>query len=125
MDAGMRKLIDYDQVVRTDQGWDDAGIGEITGTEHAGRFGTLEPRQPCFEFGIERMIPGHQPGGAGADTVPFHRVDGGGNHVRMLAEIEVVVTRERQQAAAVALSPDSRSCRDDGDAPKLRLFQAA
>ncbi len=54
---------------RPDQHRDDAGVGEIAGAEHAGGLGALPARQPGFEFGVERMVAGHQPRGAGADAV--------------------------------------------------------
>ena len=51
---------------RADQRRDDAGIGEIAGAEHAGRLGSLQPRQPRFELGEQRMVAGDQARGAGA-----------------------------------------------------------
>ena len=62
----MRQLVDQDQVVAPDQRRGDAGVGEIARAEHAGGFGLLQPRQPRFELGIERMIAGDEPRRAGA-----------------------------------------------------------
>ena len=67
--AGMRQLVDQHQVVAADQRRNDAGIGEIAGAEHAGRLGALEPGEPRFELGEQRMIAGHEPRGAGADAI--------------------------------------------------------
>ena len=125
MDAGVRQFVDQDQIVRPDQRRDDAGIGEIAGAEHAGRLGALEPRQPLFQFGIERMIAGDEPRGAGADAVALGRLDRRRDDGGMLAEIEIVVAGERQQAAAVALGPNSRARRDRRRAAQLRRSSAA
>ncbi len=60
---------------RADQRRNDAGIGEIAGAEHAGGLGALEPGEPRFELGVERMVAGDQPRGAGADAVARERRD--------------------------------------------------
>ena len=67
--AGMGEFVDQHEVAAAGQRRDNAGIGEIAGTEHASRSGALEPRQPGLQRVIKRMISGHQPGGAGADAV--------------------------------------------------------
>ena len=50
--AGMRQLVDQDQVAAADQRRHDAGIGEIAGAEHAGGFRALEPREPLLQLGV-------------------------------------------------------------------------
>ena len=62
--AGMRQLVEQHQIVAADQARDDAGIGEIAGAEDAAGFGALQPRQPRFEFGEQRMVAGDEPRGA-------------------------------------------------------------
>ena len=63
----------------------NAGIGEIAGAEHASRFRALKPRQPLLQLGVERMVAGDEPRGAGADAVAFDRRDGRRLQLRMLA----------------------------------------
>ena len=104
--ARMRQLIDQDQVAAADQRRGDAGVGEIARAEHAGGLGALEPRQPLLQLGVERMIAGDEPRGAGADAVALDRRDGGGLQRRMLAQAEIIVAGERQQPPAVALDPE-------------------
>ncbi len=67
--AGMGELVDQHEIAAADQRRHDAGIGEIAGAEHAGRRGTLEPRQPRLQRVVERMVPGDEPRGAGADAI--------------------------------------------------------
>ena len=67
--AGMRQFVDQHEIVAADQRRNDAGIGEIAGAEHAGRLGALEPGEAPFELAEQRMVAGHQPGGAAADAV--------------------------------------------------------
>ena len=123
VDAGMREFIDQDEIVRSHQSRDDAGIGEITRTEHTSRRAALEPRQPRFERVVERMIAGDQPRSAGADAVTRGRVDRGGNYVGMLAEIEIIVAGKGQEAAAIALGPDAGTRSDHRRAAQLRPVQ--
>src|SRR5580658_9815658 len=123
MDAGVGEFVDQDQIVRADQGWNNAGIGKIPRSEHASRLGAFKPRQSIFQLGIERMIAGHEPRRAGADAVMRGGRDGGGDHLGMLTEIEIIVARERQQTAAIALSPDAGTRRDHRRAAELRPFQ--
>ncbi len=54
IDAGVREFIQQHQPVAADQHGDNAGIGEIAGTEHDRRLGLLDLRQPRFQFGVKR-----------------------------------------------------------------------
>ena len=95
--TGVRQFVEQDQVAGSDQGGDDAGIGEIAGAEDAGVFAVLDLSEPLLQRGIERVIAGDQPGGAGADAIMAHRRDCGLDDDRMLAEIEIIVAAERDQ----------------------------
>ena len=61
----------------------------------------------CLQLGVERMIAGDEPRGAGADAVALDRGDGRGLQRRMMAQPEIVVAGERQQPPAVALDPEA------------------
>ena len=52
IDAGVRQLVDQDQVIGPHQRGNNAGIGEITGAEHTGRLSRLQPRQSRFQFRV-------------------------------------------------------------------------
>src|SRR5271154_2497039 len=88
MNTGVRQFIDEDQIVGADQSRNDAGIGEVARTEHTSGRAALEPRQPRFERRIEWMITGNEARSAGADAVTGRRIERGGDHLGMLAEIE-------------------------------------
>src|SRR6476620_1375773 len=60
INAGMRQLVEQNETVLADQHRDDAGIGEVAGTEYARRLGALELCQPRFKLRIERMIACHE-----------------------------------------------------------------
>src|SRR5262249_53841779 len=83
--AGMRQFINEDQVVSADHGRNDAGICEITGAEHTGRFGALDPREPRFKLVVERMIAGDQARGPRADAISLDGVHRRGDDLRMVA----------------------------------------
>ncbi len=103
----MRQLVDQHEIVAADQRRDDAAVGEIARAEHAGRLGALEPGEAAFELAEQRMVAGHQAGGAAADAVALRRFDGGGLERRVVGQRQVVVAAERQQAPAVAVDPDA------------------
>ena len=46
----MREFVDHNQIRRAREHRDDAGIGEVAGTENAGGFGSLEPREPLLQL---------------------------------------------------------------------------
>ena len=96
---------------RPDQRGNNAGIGEIARAEHAGGLGPFDPRQPASSSRIKRMVAGDQARGAGAGAIALHRRDRRRVHVRMMAEVEIIVAGKRQQPAAVALDPDAVPCR--------------
>ena len=54
------------------------------------------------------MIAGYEAGGARTDAVDTQRLDGGVLDRGMMGQVEVVVTRERQQSATVTQQPNSR-----------------
>ena len=83
----MRQLVDQDEIVAAGQRRNDAGVGEIAGAEHAGRLGALEPREPRFELGVQRMVAGDEARGAGADAVSCDRLDRRGLQSRVLGQI--------------------------------------
>ena len=89
--AGMGKRVDRHQVVAADQRRNDAGIGEIARSEHAGGFGALEARQPRFELLVERMVAGDEARGPGADAIPVGRLAGRRGERRMSRQAEVIV----------------------------------
>ncbi len=95
----------------------DAGIGEIAGAEHDRRLGVLDAGEALFELGIERVVAGDEPRGAGAGAVFRQRRGRRGFDRRMLGEIEVVVAGERQQPPAVALDPDAVFAQGLGQRP--------
>src|SRR6516162_11758040 len=101
MNASMCQLIHEDQIVRVDHSRNDSGIGKIAGTEYARRVAALQSRQPCFKFIVERMIAGNQARRAGTDAISVNGVDGRGDDLGVLAEVQIIVARERQQTAAV------------------------
>ena len=105
--AGMGELVHQHEIIGTDQGRDDADIGQIAGAEHAGGFGLLQPREPALERGEQRMIAGDQPRGAAADPVALQRIDPAALMARVLGQVEIIVAGERKQAAAVAQRPNS------------------
>ncbi len=119
----MRQFIDEDQIVGADQSRNDAGIGEVARAEHASRLAALEPRQPRFECRIKRMIAGDEARSAGADAIARRRIERGGDHLGMLAEIEIIVAGEGEQAPAVAFGPDAGARGDHRRAAELRLVQ--
>ena len=123
VNASMRQFIHEDQIIGADHGRNDPGIGKIAGTEHAGRLAALQSRQPHFKFVVEWMIAGNQARRAGADPIAFNGIDGRGDDLGVLTEVQIIVARERQQTAAVALGPNSRARRDHRHAAKLRAFE--
>src|SRR5689334_5549889 len=102
----MGELVDQDQIATPGQHRRNPGVGQIARAEHAGGRRVLEPCQPQLQFGVERMVAGHEPRRAGADAMALDRRDGGGFQRRMLAQAEVVIAGERQQAAAVTFHPE-------------------
>src|SRR4029078_5899272 len=54
------------------------------------------------------MIAGNETGGTRTDAVDLQRLDGGVLDRGMMVQLEVVVTRERQQPATVTQQPNSR-----------------
>ena len=104
--AGMRELVDQEEVFFARQGWNDAEIGQITGAEHAGALGSLEPGEAVFQLGIERVIAGDEPRGPGADPVARERLARRRNDRRVLGEIEIVVAGKGDQLPAVAFDQD-------------------
>src|ERR1700728_2397218 len=107
MDTGMRQFVDQDQVAGARKRRDDAGIGEVAGTEYASGLGRLEPRQTLFQFAMERMVAGDQPRSAGADAMAFGGFDRGLDDGRVLTKIEIVVAGKRQQPAAAAFGENA------------------
>ena len=89
--AGVREFVGQHEIFRSGEHRNDAGVRQIARAEHAGRFRLLHRRQPGFEFGVKRMIAGHQSRGAGARAVFLNRRDGGLLDRRMLGEVEIVV----------------------------------
>ena len=89
--AGMRELVDQDQVAGSGKRGDNAGIGQVSRTKHHRGVGTLDARQPAFERRVKRVIAGDQARRPGAHAVAFGRLDCRLDHTRMLAEIEVIV----------------------------------
>ena len=123
VDAGMRQFIGQDQVAGSRECRNNAGIGEITGAEHTSRVGRLQPRQPRFQFSMERVIAGHQSRCAGAGTVTFRRVDRRLDDRRVPAKIEIIVAGKGNQAAAGALDIDAVTRRDDRRAAQAHIVQ--
>ena len=105
--AGMGELVDQHQILRARERGDDAEIGEVAGTEHAGGLRSLAARQPPLELGEQRMVAGHQPGRTGANAVQAQRRDRRLLDLGMMGQVEVVVAAERDQPAAVAQGVDS------------------
>ena len=123
MDAGVGQFVDQDQVAAAGQRRDDADIGEIAGAENAGGFGAFEPRQPAFQFVVERMIAGDQARGAGADAKTLRRLDRRLDDRRMAAKIEIIVARKREQTAAAALGINAVARRHHRRAAQPRALQ--
>src|SRR5262245_40992942 len=105
MNAGMRELIEQDQVALASQRRNDSGIGEIAGAEDASSFASFEAREFFLECPVERVAAGDEPGRARAGAIMLGRLRGRLPHCRMLAEIEIVVAAEREQRAAIADHP--------------------
>ena len=105
--TGMRQFVDQHQIGTADQARNDAGIGQIARAEDAGGFGALQPRQPRFQLGEQRMIAGDQPRGAGAGAIAFQRGDRRLFDRGMMGEIEIVVAGEGQEPPAVARDPEA------------------
>ena len=73
IDAGVRQLVEQHQPAAADQRRDDAGIGEIAGAEHDRCLGLLDAGEARLQLGIERVIAGDQPRGAGARAIALDR----------------------------------------------------
>ena len=101
-EAGMRQLVDQDEIFRSRERWDDAEIGEVAGAEHAGRLGSFDAGEAGFELAKQRIIAGDETRGAAARAVTLDRRDGGGLDGGMMGEAQIVVAGEGEKAAAVA-----------------------
>ena len=125
----MGEFVDQNEILRARKRRDDAGVGEIAGTEHTGRFGSFEPRQPRLELAIQGMIAGDEPRCASADAIGADRRGGGRLERRMMGKVQVIIAGEGQKAAAVALDPWAALAQAIGKrAPQkgaIELFQFA
>ena len=65
-DAGVGQRVDQNHVARTDQGWNDAEIGQVARAEHASRLGPLQTGQSLFEVGQQGVIAGDEARGGRA-----------------------------------------------------------
>src|SRR5438046_1380946 len=76
-ETGVRQLVYEEQVARSDEHGDDAGVRQIPGAENARRLRALETRQLFLELDVQRMVASDQARRAGAGAVPCDRVDRG------------------------------------------------
>ncbi len=121
----MRQLIDQYEIMLVDQRGDDAGVGEVTGTEHTGCLRPLEASEAGLQFRKQGMIAGDQPRGAAADAVAIDRLAGGALDRGVVGQIEVVVAAKRDEVATVAPHMDAvRTIAFAEPAPKARRGRA-
>ena len=100
--AGMRELIDENEIAVADERRNDAEIGEVAGAEDASRLGGLQLCKPRFEFGKERMIAGDEAGGAGAGAKSAERGNRRLFDFRMARETEIIIAGEGDEPASAA-----------------------
>src|SRR5262245_59671366 len=122
----MGELVDQHNVVRPDQGRDDARIGEVAGAKDACRFGAFQASQAMLERLEQRIVTGHETGGPGASPVAGDGLYRGRFHGRVVAQIEVVIAGKREQAAPIAHGPDSvKSLGRDEGTPQVYALKLA
>ena len=81
--------------------------------------------EALLELGIERVVAGDEPRGAGTDAVALDRRNRGGLQVRMVGQSEIVVAGERKQPPAVAFDPEAVAAAGRHEAPpQMRLIEA-
>ena len=103
----MGQLVDEHKIAASNQRRDDARIRAYLREEHTWWQLDLDDERPRFELGEQRMVAGHQAGGAGAHAVDAQRLDRRFLDGGMMGQVEVVVAAEREQPAPVAQGPDS------------------
>ena len=96
---GMAESVQQHEVARSDQRRDHAEVGRVAAGEHQRRLRRLGPRQGGLQGAGLGRIAGHQARAAGARAVSLQGGVGGGQHTRMVGEVEVVVAGERDHLA--------------------------
>ncbi len=81
--AGVGKTVGDDQILFAHQSRDHAEISQVSAAENKGTLGPLQLSEPPFKLDVGRMIAGHQPGAAGAGTIPLESFARGGDYARM------------------------------------------
>jgi hypothetical protein len=122
--AGMRELVDQYEIAAADQRRNDPGVGEIAGTEHAGVGCSFEAREPRLQRLVERMVPGDEARGPGADAILRDGIAGGILERGMGGEPEIVVARERYETPAATLDDDITARGGHQRATQVLSFEA-
>jgi hypothetical protein len=100
-DAGVVELVGEDKVVFTEDAGDGAGVGGESRLKNDAGFDTFEGGDLFFKLHVDAHGAGDSADGAGTYTVLFCSGDGGFFESGVVAEAEVVVRGEIDDALAV------------------------
>ena len=100
-DAGMVELVGQNEIFFAEDAGDSAGIGGEAGLKDDAGFDTLEARDLFLEFHMDMHGACNGSDGSGAYTIFFCGGNGSFLELGMVAEAEVIVGREIDDALAV------------------------
>src|SRR5207244_1667020 len=105
--AGMRELIDQNEILFARKHRNNAGICKVARSKYAGSVGSLEPRKPGLELAKQRMIAGDETRSARARAIALNCRYGRGFQRGMVGEIEIIVAGKGERAMAIACDQSS------------------
>ena len=103
VDAGVHIAVEHGDAVAVDQRGDGAEVGEVAGGEDDCGFRADEVGQRFFQFEVDRAGAVEQARAGHRGTPAIKRGVGGGEHLGVAGQAEVVVGAEHDHALAVDL----------------------